>query len=93
MPRDLSRAAVEEPHLARRVEADHQHLRALDDIAVALFLASPESTTLPVRIYVYIDQTYDPLITAVSAVVVFLAFGVLAVMERTMGVGKLFGLR
>ena len=31
--------------------------------------------------------------TAVSAVGVFLAFGVLAVMERTMGVGKLFGLR
>lgn len=66
---------------------------SFDDVAVALFLASPNSTTLPVRIYVYIDQNYDPLITAVSAVVVFLAFGVLAVMERTMGVGKLFGLR
>jgi len=66
---------------------------SFDDVAVALFLASPDSTTLPVRIYVYIDQNYDPLITAVSAVVVFLAFGVLAVMERTMGVGKLFGLR
>ncbi len=66
---------------------------SFDDVAVALFLTTPSSTTLPVRIYVYIDQNYDPLITAVSAVVVFAAFAVLAVMERTMGIGKLFGLR
>ncbi|MSP03908.1 MAG: ABC transporter permease [Acetobacteraceae bacterium] len=66
---------------------------SFDDVAVALFLTTPNSTTLPVRIYVYIDQNYDPLITAVSAVVVLAAFFVLAVMERTMGIGKLFGLR
>ena len=63
------------------------------DVAVALFLASPDSTTLPVRIFLHIDQSHDPLITAVSAVVVFLTFSVLAVLERTMGMGKLFGLR
>jgi putative spermidine/putrescine transport system permease protein len=66
---------------------------SFDDVAVALFLTTPNSMTLPVRIYVYIDQNYDPLITAVSAVVVIAAFLALAVMERTLGIGRLFGLR
>ena len=64
-----------------------------DDVAVALFLTTPSSVTLPVRIYVYIDQNYDPLITAVSAVVVMAAVLALVVMERVAGIGRLFGLR
>jgi putative spermidine/putrescine transport system permease protein len=66
---------------------------SFDDVAVALFLATPGTTTLPVRIYVYIDQSYDPLITAVSAIVVLGAFIALAAIERTLGIGRLFGLR
>ncbi len=65
---------------------------SFDDVAVALFLSSPTATTLPVRIYVYIDQNYDPLVTAVSACVVYLAFLALIAIERTIGVGRLFGL-
>jgi len=66
---------------------------SFDDVAVALFLTTPSSVTLPVRIYVYIDQNYDPLITAVSAVVVMAAALALVVMERVAGIGRLFGLR
>ena len=44
---------------------------SFDDVAVSLFLSSPTATTLPVRIYAYIDQNYDPLVTAVSACVVY----------------------
>lgn len=66
---------------------------SFDDVAVALFLAAPGATTLPVRIYAYIDQSYDPLITAVSAVVVLTAAAALAAIERTIGIGRLFGLR
>ncbi|WP_164778389.1 ABC transporter permease [Mesorhizobium sp. M7A.F.Ca.US.006.01.1.1] len=66
---------------------------SFDDVAVSLFLASPTTTTLPVRIYTYIDQNYDPLITAVSSLVVFAGFIALALIERIVGVGRLFGLR
>jgi putative spermidine/putrescine transport system permease protein len=66
---------------------------SFDDVAVALFLAGPAATTLPVRIYAYIDQSYDPLITAVSAVVVLAAAAALAGIERAIGIGRLFGLR
>jgi ABC-type molybdate transport system permease subunit len=65
---------------------------SFDDVAVSLFLSNANATTLPVRIYTYIDQNYDPLVTAVSALVVFLAFIVLAIVERIMGVGRLFGI-
>lgn len=66
---------------------------SFDDVAVALFLSSANATTLPVQIYTYIDQNYDPLVTAVSALVVLAAVVALAVMERVVGVGRLFGLR
>lgn len=66
---------------------------SFDDVAVALFLATPGGTTLPVRIYSYIDQSYDPLIAAVSAIVVMAAFVSMVAIERTLGIGRLFGLR
>jgi putative spermidine/putrescine transport system permease protein len=66
---------------------------SFDDVSVALFLAAPGATTLPVRIYAYIDQSYDPLITAVSAVVALAAAAALTGIERTIGIGRLFGLR
>uniref|UniRef100_A0A9E7ZTI5 ABC transporter permease n=1 Tax=Bosea sp. NBC_00436 TaxID=2969620 RepID=A0A9E7ZTI5_9HYPH len=66
---------------------------SFDDVAVSLFLSNANATTLPVRIYTYIDQNYDPLVTAVSALVVFLAFLVLATIERVMGLGRMFGIR
>ncbi|MDB5512188.1 MAG: potC2 [Enterovirga sp.] len=66
---------------------------SFDDVAVSLFLSSANATTLPVRIYTYIDQNYDPLVTAVSALIVFAAFLALALVERIIGVGRLFGLR
>jgi putative spermidine/putrescine transport system permease protein len=65
---------------------------SFDDVAVSLFLSSPTATTLPVRIYTYIDQNYDPLVTAVAACVVYVAFTALLLIERKIGVGRLFGL-
>lgn len=66
---------------------------SFDEVAASLFVSTPEAMTLPVRIYVYIDQNYDPLITAISSVLVFAAALALAVIEKTVGMGRLFGLR
>ncbi len=66
---------------------------SFDEVAASLFMATPDLTTLPVRIFVYIDQNYDPLVTSVSSLLVFAAAIALAVIERTMGVGRLFGMR
>lgn len=66
---------------------------SFDEVAASLFIASPSATTLPVRIFVYIEQNYDPLITSVSSLLVFAAAIVLLVIERTIGMGRLFGIQ
>jgi len=66
---------------------------SFDEVAASLFVSTPTAMTLPVRIYVYIDQNYDPLITAISSVLVFAAAAALAVIEKTVGMGRLFGLK
>jgi hypothetical protein len=35
---------------------------SFDEVAASLFVSSPSATTLPVRIFTYIDQNYDPLV-------------------------------
>lgn len=66
---------------------------SFDEVTASLFLSSPNATTLPVRIFTYIDQNYDPLVTAVSSLLVFAALFAIAILERTFGVGRVFGLR
>jgi putative spermidine/putrescine transport system permease protein len=66
---------------------------SFDEVAASLFVSSPNAMTLPVRIFTYIDQNYDPLVTAVSSLLVFAALAALVILERTLGVGRLFGLR
>jgi putative spermidine/putrescine transport system permease protein len=66
---------------------------SFDEVAASLFMASPNATTLPVRIFVYIEQNYDPLVTSVSSLLVFAAVIALVIIERTVGMGRLFGVR
>jgi putative spermidine/putrescine transport system permease protein len=66
---------------------------SFDEVAASLFVSSPSATTLPVRIFTYIDQNYDPLVTAVSSLLVFAALIAIIILERAFGVGRLFGLR
>lgn len=64
---------------------------SFDDVSVALFLSGPHSTTLPVRIFSYIEQTMDPLATAVCSVLIVIALAAVVVIERSIGLGRMFG--
>ena len=44
---------------------------SFDEVAASLFVSSPSAMTLPVRIFIYIDQNYDPLVTSVSSLLGF----------------------
>jgi putative spermidine/putrescine transport system permease protein len=66
-------------------------LVSFDDVSIALFLAGPTTVTLPVRIFAYIEQTFDPLVTAVCSVLIVLTALVVLVVERAIGLGRLFG--
>jgi putative spermidine/putrescine transport system permease protein len=66
---------------------------SFDDTSVALFLSGATSMTLPVRIYAYVEQSYDPFVTAVSSVLILIVFVLASIIEKTVGIGRLFGVR
>jgi putative spermidine/putrescine transport system permease protein len=66
-------------------------ITSFDDLTVALFVVSTNVMTLPVRIYNYMQFNYDPLITSVSTVMIVLSLLTVIVVERVLGVGRLFG--
>lgn len=66
-------------------------IMSFDDVSIALFLAGPRMTTLPVRVFTSLEQSLDPIVTAVCALLVVLAAVAVAVIERLFGLGRLFG--
>jgi len=44
---------------------------SFDELVVTLFLAGPDMTTLPVRIYTYVEFASDPTISAISTTLIF----------------------
>lgn len=64
---------------------------SFDDLTVALFISGANMVTLPIRIYTYLDYAYDPIITAVSTVLILITAGLMIVIERALGVGRFFG--
>jgi putative spermidine/putrescine transport system permease protein len=43
---------------------------SFDELVVTLFLAGPDMTTLPVRIYTYVEFSSDPTISAISTMLI-----------------------
>lgn len=58
------------------------------EVSLSLFLTAPGTITMPVRIFTYIDQTFDPVVNAVSAIFIVLAVLALVLVERTIGLTK-----
>jgi putative spermidine/putrescine transport system permease protein len=65
-------------------------ITSFDDLTVSLFIVSTDIVTLPVRIYTYMQYQYDPIITSISTIMIVLTVILIVVIERIIGVGKLF---
>ncbi|MBI2847531.1 MAG: ABC transporter permease [Chloroflexi bacterium] len=59
-------------------------------VTLSIFLAGQKLATLPVVIWAYADYSYDVAITAVAAVIIFVTIVVLAIVEKTTGVERVF---
>lgn len=64
-------------------------ITSFDELTMTLFIASPSSTTLPVRMYQHITENVDPLIASVSAVIIFITMILMFVLDRIFGLDKL----
>jgi putative spermidine/putrescine transport system permease protein len=56
---------------------------------MSVFLATPETTTLPVRLFLYIQDNIDPLVASVSAALIFLTIAVMLLLEKLYGLERL----
>ncbi|MEI2417642.1 ABC transporter permease [Orrella sp. JC864] len=65
-------------------------ITSFDELTMSIFIASPSTTTLPVRIFLHIEDTIDPLVTAVSAVLIYATAIAVLVLDRFIGLEKLF---
>ena len=63
-------------------------VQSFDELIVSLFLTGPQLSTLPVKIYHYIEFNSDPTIAAISVVVVVISATVILLTERFVGLSQ-----
>jgi putative spermidine/putrescine transport system permease protein len=66
-------------------------LISFDEVVVSLFVVGPRLTTLPVALYHYIESHADPLVAAVSVLLICLTLVFVMVLDRTVGLRKAVG--
>ena len=65
-------------------------IASFDELTVTVFVASPQTTPLPLRLFSHIAETTDPLVASVSAIVLALSAALLILLDRLYGVDRLF---
>lgn len=64
-------------------------IQSFDELTLTIFVASPSTTTLPVRMYQYVSDNIDPLIMAASACLILLTAVLMVVLDRLYGLDRL----
>ncbi len=64
-------------------------IQSFDEVTMTVFIAAPGASTLPVRMFLYIQDNIDPLVTSVSAAVIAVTVVFLLVLGRVYGLEKL----
>jgi len=64
-------------------------ITSFDEVTMTVFIASPSTTTLPVRLFLYIQDNIDPLVAAVSAALIGLTVVAMIILDRTYGLDRL----
>lgn len=64
-------------------------INSFDEVTMTIFIASPGMTTLPVRLMLYIEDSIDPLVAAVSTVLIVLAIVAMFILDRLFGIDRM----
>ncbi len=64
-------------------------IQSFDEVTMTVFIAAPGTVTLPVRMFLYIQDNIDPLVTSVSACVIAITVVFLVVLDRIYGLERL----
>lgn len=58
---------------------------SFDEVTVTMFLVGPEITTLPVSIYARLNDSADPVVAAISSILILLTACLVLIMDRVVG--------
>ncbi len=64
---------------------------SFENLPLALFLSDPQTVTLPMQIYSYIQWVFDPTVAAAATVQVLVVLLLVFAAERTIGVSRFMG--
>ena len=64
-------------------------INSFDEVTMTVFIAAHNTETLPVRMFLYIQDNIDPLVTSVSACVIAITVLALVALDRAYGLERL----
>jgi putative spermidine/putrescine transport system permease protein len=64
-------------------------INSFDEVTMSIFITSPQTVTLPVRMYMIATESIDPMMAAVSALIVGLTAVVMLVLDRLYGLDRI----
>ena len=63
-------------------------INSFDEVTMSIFVTSPSTVTLPVRMYMYATESIDPLMAAVSALMVAVTAFAMVLLDRVYGLDR-----
>lgn len=63
-------------------------INSFDEVTMSVFVASPATETLPVKMYHYIVHTIDPLLASISTVLILVTLIAMLVLDRMFGLDR-----
>lgn len=90
-PRIITRILLPNLSSALLVSIIFVFIISFDQVTVSIFLSGPDVTPLPIRIFSYVEFSADPMVAAVSALLIVFAYALVWVLERSFGLDKVFG--
>ncbi|NDV89214.1 ABC transporter permease subunit [Aurantimonas aggregata] len=64
-------------------------IQSFDEVTMSIFISTPHTTTLPVRLFLYIQDNIDPLVASVSAILIVMTVILMVVLDRLFGMERL----
>jgi putative spermidine/putrescine transport system permease protein len=66
-------------------------ITSFNNVPLSLLLQSRQTQTLPVTMLDYVQQSYDPMVAAISTIILAVTIVIAVIAERTVGFAKIFG--
>ena len=63
-------------------------INSFDEVTMTVFVSAPGTVTLPVQMFLYIQDNIDPLVTSVSACVIAITVLALVALDRAYGLER-----